>query len=216
MTRTSVLSVAEPPTRWNSPSWMDAEELGLDRQGELADLVEEEGAAVGELEAAAPLLLGPGEGSALVAEELALDDGLGQRGAVDRDEGALGAARALVEGAGDELLARSALAGDEHGRLGARDSVYQGEELAHRGRAADDGGGGPALVDAKRLGASGARRGRPTPAPRPRAAARARRRLRPRASATRAATEEARDSARSRATEVAREGEGPDGGARRG
>ena len=51
----------------------DAEELGLGLQGQLADLVEEEGAAVGQLEAADPPGDGAGEGALLVAEQLALD-----------------------------------------------------------------------------------------------------------------------------------------------
>ena len=55
----------------------DAEELGLDAGRHLADLVEEERAAVGELEAARAAVAGAGEGAALVAEELALEQVLG-------------------------------------------------------------------------------------------------------------------------------------------
>src|SRR5580658_3926027 len=63
-----------------------AEKLDLHLHRNLADLVEEEGAAVGELEASRLARYGAGEGSALVAEELALDELLGNRGAVDLDE----------------------------------------------------------------------------------------------------------------------------------
>ena len=52
----------------------DVQELGLQRQGHLADLVEEDGAAVGELELAGLALVGAGEGAALVAEELGLEE----------------------------------------------------------------------------------------------------------------------------------------------
>jgi hypothetical protein len=43
-----------------------------------------------------------------------------------------------VERARDELLADAGLAGDEHGRVRRRDAEHAVEQLAHRGRAADD------------------------------------------------------------------------------
>src|SRR5205814_2527117 len=60
----------------------DVEELRLHAQRQLADLVEEHGAAVGRLEEAGARLRGAGEGAALVAEQLALEERLGERGAV--------------------------------------------------------------------------------------------------------------------------------------
>ena len=41
----------------------------------------------------------------------------------------------LVHGAGEQLLARAALAGDEHGGVGARDLARRGQERLHRRRA---------------------------------------------------------------------------------
>src|SRR2546422_11195418 len=55
------------------------------------------------------------ERALLVAEQLRLEQRLGQRRAVHRDERAATPRRAPVDGAGDELLARAALALDEHG-----------------------------------------------------------------------------------------------------
>ena len=55
-----------------------------------------------------------GERAARVAEELALEERVGNGRAVDRDEGAVLAAAAHVDRAGDELLAGAALAVDEH------------------------------------------------------------------------------------------------------
>jgi hypothetical protein len=52
----------------------DAEELHLRVGRDVADLVEEDRAAVGQLEAAEPPLRRAGEGAVLVAEELALDE----------------------------------------------------------------------------------------------------------------------------------------------
>ena len=55
----------------------------------LADLVEEERAAVGLLEEALLVAQRAGEGAALVAEQLALEQVLGQRAAVDRQDALL-------------------------------------------------------------------------------------------------------------------------------
>ena len=63
-----------PPTRRISRSCERAQELGLQLERELADLVEEQRAAVGALEGARALAVGAGEGAALVAEQLALDE----------------------------------------------------------------------------------------------------------------------------------------------
>ena len=68
------------------PSCEHAQQLRLQRRGHLGDLVEEERAAVGQLEAAQPPLGGAGEGAALVAEQLALDERLGDGRAVEGDE----------------------------------------------------------------------------------------------------------------------------------
>ena len=64
----------------------DAEQLDLSLERQFADLVEEESAAVGQFEAADSPRDGAGEGSLLVAEQLALDEPDGQGGAVDLDQ----------------------------------------------------------------------------------------------------------------------------------
>jgi len=114
-----------------------------------------------------------------------------------------------MEGAGDQLLARSALSGDEYRRLGARHPAIMEKARAHGRRAPDYGRRGPALVDEDGLGGLDHRVAGPTGPSfsAPRIAARARRLRRPWASATREATDEARESARSRETEVAVEKE---------
>src|SRR5437867_3080365 len=76
-----------------------AQELRLDGGARLAHLVEEERPPVGFLEEAAPRPLGAGEGTAHVAEELALEEPLGQRGAVLGEEGAARARAVSGEGA---------------------------------------------------------------------------------------------------------------------
>ena len=57
----------------------------------------------------------------LVTKQLAFEQPLGQRGAVEGDEGMARTAAALVDGARDQLLARPALARDQHRRVGGRD-----------------------------------------------------------------------------------------------
>ena len=64
-----------------------AQQPRLQVRRHVADLVEEQRAAVGLLEAAAPLRLRAGEGAALVAEQLGLEQVLRDRRGVDRDEG---------------------------------------------------------------------------------------------------------------------------------
>src|SRR5262249_56272579 len=66
------------------------EELGLERRRELADLVEKARSAGRRLEETAPRRDRAGEGAALVAEQLRLEERLGQGRAVDHDEGAGG------------------------------------------------------------------------------------------------------------------------------
>src|SRR5204862_7876471 len=91
----------------------DAQDLGLGARVHVADLVEEQGAAVGELELAATLVGGARECALLVTEELALDELGGDRGAIELDEGAVGALGVIVDRAGDELLAGAVLARDQ-------------------------------------------------------------------------------------------------------
>ena len=100
------------------PLLEDAEDLGLGRRGQLAHLVEEDGAAGRTLEPAGLLAVGSGEGTALVAEELALDQALGQRTAIDPDEGTGRAVRVAVQGGGDQFLTGATLADDQDRGVG--------------------------------------------------------------------------------------------------
>ena len=84
--RTSTWIVSVPPTRSNSPSCSTRRSLAWVTGEQVADLVEEEGAAVGQLEAALLAAGRAGEGALLVAEQLGLEQGLGERRAVHRDE----------------------------------------------------------------------------------------------------------------------------------
>ena len=117
-----------------------AQELGLELDGQLRDLVEEERAVVGELKAprVAARGLRPGEGSRLVAEELALEQVARDGGAVYGHKGAVGVAALVVHGLGEELLARAALALDEDVAVVARIAPGEGYGLFHAGVAGID------------------------------------------------------------------------------
>ena len=88
----------------------EAQQLDLDRRRDLADLVEEQRPAVGLLEAPFAAAGRAREGALLVAEQLALEQRLGQRRAVELDERCRRAGAVLVDSLRDELLARAALA----------------------------------------------------------------------------------------------------------
>ena len=97
-----------------------AQHLGLRLRAHVADLVEEDRAAIGLLELADLLLGRAGERALLVAEELRLDQLLGNRRAVDLHEPLAAAQAVAMDRARDELLADAALALDQHGRVGRR------------------------------------------------------------------------------------------------
>src|SRR6202007_1259583 len=92
----------------------EAQQLDLQCRGDLADLVEEDGAAVGRLEQPFALALGVGESAALVAEELALEEGLRQRAAGDVLERPPGALAMGVDLLRHQALAGPALAAEQH------------------------------------------------------------------------------------------------------
>ena len=116
----------------------DPENLGLDRGAHVADFVQEQAAAVGLLEAADSLAIGAGEGALLVAEQLRLEQRLGQRRAVHFDEVARRAVRVVMNRAGDELLARARLAPDQHGRVALRHLAHDAQHALQRLARADD------------------------------------------------------------------------------
>ena len=91
---------------------------GLRLERHVADLVEEQRAAIGLLEPAEPARVGAGERALLVAEQLALDQLARDRRHVDGDERAVAALAEIVQRARHQLLAGAGLAGDQHGEVG--------------------------------------------------------------------------------------------------
>src|SRR5271157_4523729 len=115
-----------------------AQQLDLERKRQLADLVEEYGAFVRRLQESHLVLCRARECAALVAEQLAFEQVLGQRAAVDRQEAPVGSLRAEMDRARDQFLAGARFAGDKHARVGARDLFHDAEDLLDRVAFADD------------------------------------------------------------------------------
>ena len=75
----------------------EPQDLRLQRDGHVPDLVEQDRAAVALLEFSDPAAVGAGERALLVTEELALEQGLGDGRAVEREERGVGARAVLVD-----------------------------------------------------------------------------------------------------------------------
>ena len=128
-----------------------AQQLGLQRQRQVADLVEKQRAAVGHLELAdARLALGAGEGARRGAEQLGLDQGFRDRRDVDRDEGAIGPRRQVVDALRQQLLAGAGLAADQHRGIQLRGAT--GLALHFAGRRAGTNEAGDGVARTTRLG----------------------------------------------------------------
>ena len=94
-----------------------AKDLGLEREWQIADLVEEQRAAMGQLESSWLALRGARERALFVAEQLAFEQRLGDRRAIDRDERSVGARAQRVQRSGEEFFPSSALTLEEDGRI---------------------------------------------------------------------------------------------------
>ena len=116
----------------------EAQELRLQRDRKIADFVEEQRTAVGGLDLAQRLLGGPGERPLLVAEELALEQGVRNRRAVDRDEALFPARREIVQRPGEELLARPRFTEDQDRCGRRRDLLDRAADAQHRRITGDD------------------------------------------------------------------------------
>ena len=106
---------------------------------DLPNLVQKDCPPICQLEAP-PLSCGrPGEGSLLVAEQLTFQQALGQGGTVHLNEGLVLSGGKVVEGVGNQLLSRAALAGNQHRCLGIGSLPHHLEDPLHLGALADDG-----------------------------------------------------------------------------
>ena len=102
------------------------------------DLVEEQRAAIGLLEAALPPLGGAGERAGLVAEQLGIQQVFRQRAAIHLHERLVPARRQIVQALGDQLLAGSALADHQDRALDQRRDRDALKAFQPRGGLADE------------------------------------------------------------------------------
>src|SRR5262245_46069500 len=115
-----------------------AKHLRLRRGRHVADLVEENRAAVGLLEVPDPLPVSAGKRALLVAEQLAFQKRIGDRSAVDRHEWLVRTLAVLIERPRDKLLPRSALAKNQHGYILNRHATNRLVHLLHHRRTPDN------------------------------------------------------------------------------
>ena len=120
------------------------------------------------LHPADPVGAGVGEGALHMAEQLAFEQILGDRAEIDRDQHLVGAARAAVQLARDQLLAGAVLAEDQDVGVGRPGALDQRPDPRHRRRVAEQGrlaaGAGAAIASTllalgHHLGARGAQGG---------------------------------------------------------
>ena len=132
-----------------------AQQLALQRERHVADLVEEQRAAVGELElAVAALAIGARVRAGRHAEELGLEQALGHRGDVDADERPRRAQARGMDRLREHLLAGAGLAEQQHRARGGRHAPRLPLDLEHRRAAADEAGDrvlGPPLCNELRM-----------------------------------------------------------------
>src|SRR5207237_3872648 len=130
-----LLAAAEPPER---PLLQHPQQLHLRRGLHLRNLVEKQRAAVRELEDAGAPIVRAGERALLVPEDLALEQRLRNRGAIDRDERKRRSLAQLVNRLRDELLAGSRFAPDQHRCVGRRRLFDDAIDASNAGAVADD------------------------------------------------------------------------------
>src|SRR5688572_13911444 len=94
-----------------------SEQLGLAAGAHVADFVEEQRAAGGELEFTGAGLAGVGECALLMTEKLALEQCFGERGTVNGNEGLIPAAAEVMDRTGHDFFASAVVAEDEDGQI---------------------------------------------------------------------------------------------------
>src|SRR3989475_9380324 len=129
------MTAADP---FDFPLLQHAQQRDLRLGGQVADFIEENGAAVGGLEPSQASLQRAREGALFVTEELGRNEGLGYGRAVHADERLRSPSRPLVNSARDELLAGTGFAKDEDGRIGRGDLRHLDQHRSQGGGRAHD------------------------------------------------------------------------------
>ncbi len=116
----------------------DPQHLRLQGGGHFPDLIEEHRTAIGVLEFAGRALGGAGERALLVTEQLAFEQGVGNRRTVDGHEWQMRALGQAVDRARQKLLARATVAKQQHRGARWRDLLDRATQIAHGIAHSDD------------------------------------------------------------------------------
>src|SRR4029079_13581110 len=114
------------------------QECDLSLGCQFAHFIEEDRAAIRQLEAAQPPLECTRKGAFLMTKELGGNQIARDRGAVDGDERSRGAPGSPVDRARDQFFPSTGLTSDEDGRVTAGHFGYSGQDGGQRWRPADD------------------------------------------------------------------------------
>jgi hypothetical protein len=107
-------------------------------QRHVAELIQKESAAIGVLELALALAVGPGVSPRFVAEEFIFEQVFVEGGTVERHEGLVLPRAVEVQCLGRQFLARARLALDEHATIGGGELLEAVEHRMHQRAGADD------------------------------------------------------------------------------
>ena len=120
------------------PVFEHAEQFDLHVETHVADFVEEERPALGRFKMADAAGMGAGKAALFMPEKFGFDQFAGDRAAVDRGESLAGADAFVVNGAGDEFLARTRRAAEHHRSVRAGDAAdHLAQPTCGRARADD-------------------------------------------------------------------------------
>ncbi len=114
------------------------QEFDLGGHRQVADLVEKEGAAVGEFESSLASSVRAGESAAFVAEKLAFEDTFRERGTVKGDERFMFSRAVGVERSSDQFFTGPVFAEDQDGGGGGGDEAKPSDHLVHGWGIADN------------------------------------------------------------------------------
>ncbi len=128
-----------------------AQQLHLQTHRHIADLIEQQRAAVGGLEQAFLRSSSTGEGAFFMTKEFGLEKVLRHGTAIDGDERLVAPGTRFVDGACQELLARAALAGQQYPRIGAGHHVGLRQLVFHQLISRND-ARSPVFVDVREPG----------------------------------------------------------------
>jgi serine/threonine protein kinase len=117
-----------------------AQQLRLQWQIQIADFVDEQGSALGELEQPFSRRRRAGEGAALVSEQLGLDQAGGDGRTIEDDERKRGARTGFVQRLGQRLLARARFPLENDGDQGRRQALAERVQPPHREAGANEAG----------------------------------------------------------------------------